>query len=300
MAAASCRRPARRAADRAAAVERHDHRDELELVVAGAGDASAPIGVWQPPPSASTSARSASSAALAPRSLIGATAASHGVVVRRGSRWRRCPGPAPGRRRSSGSANEIRDVESEPAQAGRRQHQRIVARRRRACAAACRGCRGSASNARAGKQPRQLRDAPHAARADRRRPARAQRVRCLDRRLGDRPRAVRPTRAARPRRADPRAAARRRSSRPSGSTAGMSLLLWTARSISPRSSASSISLTNSRLPPTSDSGASCSRSPDVLMMTIRQGGPPASAMRAATALRLPQRELAAARAERSS
>ena len=69
---------------------------------------------------------------------------------------------------------------------------------------------------------------------------------------------------------------------PSGSTAGMSLLLCTARSISPRSSASSISLTNSRLPPTSDSGASCSRSPDVLMTTMRQGGPPAAAMRAAT------------------
>ncbi len=85
--------------------------------------------------------------------------------------------------------------------------------------------------------------------------------------------------------------------RPSGSTAGMSLLLWTARSISLRSSASSISLTNSRLPPTSDSGASCSRSPVVLIVTMRQGGPPVAAIRAATALRLPEGELAAARSE---
>ena len=72
--------------------------------------------------------------------------------------------------------------------------------------------------------------------------------------------------------------------RPSGSTADMSLLLWTARSMSPPSRASSISLTNSRLPPISESGASCSRSPEVLMVTIVQGGPPAAAMRAATVL----------------
>src|SRR3954452_5694048 len=70
--------------------------------------------------------------------------------------------------------------------------------------------------------------------------------------------------------------------RPSGRIAGMSLLLCTARSTSRRSSASSISFTNSRLPPTSDSGASCSRSPDVRITTISHGGPPAAAMRAAT------------------
>ena len=71
--------------------------------------------------------------------------------------------------------------------------------------------------------------------------------------------------------------------RPSGSTAGMSLLLCTARSISPLSNASSSSLTNSRFPPTSESGASCSRSPDVLMITRRHRGPPSAAMRLATA-----------------
>ena len=56
----------------------------------------------------------------------------------------------------------------------------------------------------------------------------------------------------------------------------MSLLLWTARSISSSSSASSISLTNSRLPPTSESGASCSRSPDGLDDddAARQARPP--------------------------
>ena len=68
---------------------------------------------------------------------------------------------------------------------------------------------------------------------------------------------------------------------PSGRTAGMSLQLCTAKSTSPRSSASSISLTNRRLPPTSDSGASCSRSPLVLMTTISHGGPPACSTSAA-------------------
>ena len=63
----------------------------------------------------------------------------------------------------------------------------------------------------------------------------------------------------------------------------MSLLLWTARSTSFLSSASSISLTKSRLPPASDSGRSAIVSPDVLMTTMRQGGPPRSATAAATA-----------------
>ena len=53
--------------------------------------------------------------------------------------------------------------------------------------------------------------------------------------------------AARRRRADPRAAASPRSSSPSGRSAGMSLALWTATSTVSSSSASSISLTNSRL-----------------------------------------------------
>ena len=80
----------------------------------------------------------------------------------------------------------------------------------------------------------------------------------------------------------------------------MSLLLCTARSISPRSSASSISFTKSRLPPTSDSGASCSRSPDVLMTTIRHGGPPVLGDARRDAVGLPERELAAAGSEPKS
>ena len=71
--------------------------------------------------------------------------------------------------------------------------------------------------------------------------------------------------------------------RPSGSTTGMSLLLCTARSMSRPSSASSISLTNSRLPPASESGASSIRSPDVLMTMMRQRGPPAAEILDATA-----------------
>ena len=71
--------------------------------------------------------------------------------------------------------------------------------------------------------------------------------------------------------------------KPSGRIAGMSLLLWTARSISSRSNASSISLTNSRLPPASESGASCSRSPAVLMTVMRHERPLVSRSRAATA-----------------
>ena len=85
--------------------------------------------------------------------------------------------------------------------------------------------------------------------------------------------------------------------RPSGSSAGMSLLLCTARSMSFLSSASSISLTKRRFPPASDSGRSAIASPDVLMTTMRQGGPPRSSDGRRDRVGLPQRELAASRAE---
>ena len=58
--------------------------------------------------------------------------------------------------------------------------------------------------------------------------------------------------------------ARRSRARPAARVA-MSFIECTARSISPASSASSISLVNSPLPPTSDSGRSWMRSPEVLM-----------------------------------
>ena len=177
-------------------------------------------------------------------------------------------------------------------QAGRGQDQRIVVAgvelaQPRIEIAADRQERG------AREQPRELRDAPDAARADARRAARA---------LGRRPRAsdaASAAPAARPRRADPRAAARRRSRARPGSTAGMSLLLWTARSISPASSASSISFTNSRLPPISDSGASASRSPEVLMTTISQSMPACVSQQRGDGVGLKERELAAARARAS-
>src|SRR3954466_5644998 len=85
--------------------------------------------------------------------------------------------------------------------------------------------------------------------------------------------------------------------RPSGSTADMSLLLCTARSMSPPSSASSISLTNRPLPPISDSGRSWRRSPSVLMTTMRQRGPPAAGNPRRDSVGLPQGQLAAPGAE---
>ena len=76
----------------------------------------------------------------------------------------------------------------------------------------------------------------------------------------------------------------------------MSFALWTATSIAPASSASSISLTNSRLPPTSDSGADLQAiarrldddelGGDAGRLEPRRDGP-----------RLPQRQRAAARAD---
>ena len=136
-----------------------------------------------------------------------------------------------------------------------------------------------------GEHPRQLGDTPHAARADRRRrPQRDDEV--VHRRERRVLRAEAQLSAL-----TGSTTASSGSSRgstpaivsPSGSTVGMSLLLWTARSISRRSSASSISFTKSRLPPASDRGRSTRLSPVVLMTTMRHGGPPASATRAATA-----------------
>jgi len=56
--------------------------------------------------------------------------------------------------------------------------------------------------------------------------------------------------------------------RPSGSTAGRSFIEWTAMSIEPASSASSISLVNSPLPPISASDRLRSRSPVVEIGTM--------------------------------
>ncbi len=67
--------------------------------------------------------------------------------------------------------------------------------------------------------------------------------------------------------------------RPSGSRVGMSLAEWTAISTAPESSASSISLVNSPLPPASISDRSVMRSPVVRIgtMAIASAGSPATA-----------------------
>ena len=154
--------------------------------------------------------------------------------------------------------------EAEPAQAGRGQHQRIVLA----------GVELAQPRVEVAANRREARAAGTAASAARRA------ARCSVPIDGDWPSAATSSlerrRCVRPRLDAGSTTASRGSSRgstpaiarPSGSTAGMSLLLCTARSISSLSSASSISFTNSRLPPTSDSGASCRRSPDVLMTTI--------------------------------
>ena len=174
------------------------------------------------------------------------SARRHGSSSARDSRPRRCPGPAPGRTGVGGIIAVMRSPKPS---------------RRRPAAASTSASYSPASSLRsrvstlprigakrgAGEGRRQLRDAPDAARADARRAA--QRGRAP---LGRRPA---PPAAARGRRADPRAAASAAIVSPSGSTAGMSLALCTATSMASSSSASSISLTNSRLLPTSESGA---------------------------------------------
>ena len=84
---------------------------------------------------------------------------------------------------------------------------------------------------------------------------------------------------------------------PSGSAVGMSLAEWTARSIRPASSASSISLVNSPLPPASASGRSVMRSPVVRIGSTLTGNS-GRRQRLAHGFRLDQRQRAAARSER--
>ena len=93
--------------------------------------------------------------------------------------------------------------------------------------------------------------------------------------------ALAPPAAARRRRADPPAAAWPRSSTRRAAPPACPWRCGPPHRSSSSSSASSISLTNSRLPPTSESGADCSRSPVVLMMTSSTSTP-ADSSRAAT------------------
>ena len=208
---------------------------------------SAPIGIWQPPPSRVTTARSAASAAAARGVVDGARPAPRVALVvaadldgddalarRRhagldGQRAPRCGRACSSRRRPAAASTRRRT------------------RPRPACAAACRGCRESAGTCASGKQPRQLRDAPDAARADARRApehaARPRRTATRSRRAaGSTTRVARIF--ARQHRAD---LAGRRAAPP----ACPCCCARRDRS-SPASSASSISFTNSRLPPISD------------------------------------------------
>ena len=221
----------------AGAVERRDDGQQLERAIA-LGSAMAPSGSWHPPPSAVTSARSAASARPPPRRAIARSAARR-PRRRRGSRWQQYPDRGP--ERTGRLESPPRCDRRSRAGGGRRRRapgRRI--RRRRACQARVHVA-ANGRERRAGKERRQLRDAPDAAGADGCAPSES----CE--RVGARATGPCTAAGARARRADPRAAGRPRRSSPSGSTTGMSFALWTARSTSPRSSASSISLTNSRL-----------------------------------------------------
>ena len=86
------------------------------------------------------------------RSSIGRTSAACRLDRRCRISMATIPWPGAGTQTSSGIGAEIRAAEAQPAHAGRRQHQRIVARRRPASAAACRRCRESARSARRGRR----------------------------------------------------------------------------------------------------------------------------------------------------
>ena len=211
--------------------------------------ASAPSGIWQPPPSAATSARSASSAAAAAASCIGLQRAARRARRRRESRSRRCPGPAPARTPSTGIATEMRDAEAEPAQAGRGEHQRVVV-------AAVELAQPRVDIAADRREARAAETAAAAARCAGRCRCRFAASRRARRARSSTSTAARPLPAARPRRADLRAAATARDRQPVRQHR-RHVLAAVHREVDRRraSSASSISFTNSRLPPTSDSGA---------------------------------------------
>ena len=232
-----------------------------------------PMGIWHPPPSAATSARSASSAA----SGVGVVDLRDDCAASTASSLRismaMMPWPGAGTHSSSGTSRRDPGGEPQSPQAPRRPARADRTRPHPACA-------GVYRDSRARLQTRRPGTACAAARCGGRCPCRcAPGQSQVDPRIG--------WRFLRRRQNTSASGGSSRSStaptsRPSGSTAGMSLLLCTARSISPPSSASSISLTNSRLPPISESGRSCRRSPEVLMTTMSHATPPADWMRSAT------------------
>ena len=246
-------------ADAPRAVGRGDDRLHLERGAA-TWTARAPSGSWQPPPSAATTARSASK--LAAAAGIIDRPQTGGAGRRAASRSRRCPGRAPECSRRREIAAEMRapwpsrfspatastSASNSPASSFLQPRVDVAANRR--------------GTARAGTAPRSCALRRHAAAS--RSPA---------------PRARRPGRAHGLRGST---SASRGSSR--GSTARDRRARRAASPTCPSRcgrrdrwrrarSASSISLTKSPLPPASESGASCRRSPAVLMTQISLARP---------------------------
>ena len=173
---------------------------------------------------------------------------------------------------------------AQPREAGHGQHDRVEARPRAACAAACRRCRagprcrGRAASRGAGRGgagwwcPRAHRRAAL--------------------------RAAGPTTRSSASRGSARSSTATRP-RPSGSTVGTSFRLCTARSTSPASIASSISFRKAPLPPTDSSRRSCIRSP-VVVMTRGGRSCPSALEPVLDVLRLPQREHRSSRTDTDS
>ena len=165
-----------------------------------------------------------------PHRRSGRRSARTRVVARADFDRRRCPGRAPARTRSPAASSKC--ATPTRAAAGRPRPARSRrGRRRRAFAGACRGCRESGANRAPREQARELRDAAHAARADLRRwPERRDResssVACRLPAAASSALTGSTTASSGSSRGSTPAIAR-----PSGSSAGMSLLLWTARSI---------------------------------------------------------------------
>ena len=236
----------------------------------------APIGTWQPPPRAPSTARSA----MHRRAGFRRDRAGGRCARRRPASSRvsiaSAPWPTAGHIDIDGQDFGDALLPAQALQPGRGQHNRIVLPfgqlpQPRIQIAAQRLHR------RSGPQRQQLRGAPQRTGPHLARPRRDSRARLPDQGIA---RVL----------AQP---APRRCPDPAGSSVGRSFMLCTARSTSPVSSASSISFVNSPLEPTFASGTSVILSPVVLMISMRQACPSSSRRRLHPA-RLPQRQLRAA------
>ena len=235
------------------------------------------MGAWHPPPRAATRARSAVNAACVGASSTAARADSVSVSPARVS-TATMPCPGAGRQASASIGIETRSPRP--------------SRTSPATASTSRSC-SPASSLRS-RVPTLPRTRPNSARGHVRRNWATRRTLPLPTRGAVPPSGPFPTADSVDGGATPagsttasRGSARGRTAAiesPSGSSAGMSLALCTARSTSPRTSACSISFTKTCLPPTFDRLASRSRSPVVVMTTSSHSRPVPRRIRAATAL----------------